>query len=211
MQGAEQGGAHLKIECRPFLVDAVLLSAISTVKAKPAIIIGVCGVLAGGLGWYYFNRAADLPRIQLANGGEVRVLQVRYTPKSSVGTYEHNLGGAPLWQWTLWRKLPNSLQEKMSMPRLGVGSISSHRPAISVWWAYIDPKNGKPELGPPGSVTIILDSGDQLPSDWPNDTAEGYREIYIVDPPANSKRLRFQISSEYEPFEFSIENPAFKN
>ena len=37
-----------------------------------------------------------------------------------------------------------------------------------------------------------------------------YRQIFITDPPTNSKRLRFRLSAEDQPVEFSIENPAFQ-
>jgi len=74
----------------------------ASVKAKLAIAIGVCGIL-GGAQWYFLNRPADLPRIRLPDGGEFRVVQVTYTPDSSVGTYEHNIGAAPKYRFQLWR------------------------------------------------------------------------------------------------------------
>jgi hypothetical protein len=153
---------------------------------------------------------SDLPRIRLTDGGEFRVFQIRYTPNPSE-SYEHSLGGAPRWQWTLWRSLPNSLQTRVPMPRAGIESDSSDHPALSIWWAYIDPKTGKREIGPTSSVTIILDNGGQLTtSDWPNPTGEGYRQILIVDPPTSSRRLRFRLSAEDQPVEFSIKNPAYE-
>jgi hypothetical protein len=181
-----------------------------SVKTKLAITIGIGGMLAIGLGWHYLKRPAELPRIRLPDGGEFRVVQVRFTPNSSVDGHEHNLGAAPAYQFTLWRLLPKSLQSRIPYPRTGIGSPQgSDHPAISIWWAYINPKTGKPQFGPTDYFTTFLDNGEQLEQDWP-DLADDYRQIFIRDPPTTSRHLRFRLSAEDQPVEFSIENPAYR-
>ena len=156
------------------------------------------------------SQRPDLPRIPLPDGGEFRVVQVTYTPKASE-SHEHNIGAAPKYQFTLWKMLPRAIQARVSYPHDGIGYTSSNRPALSIWWAYFVPKTGKPELGPTDYVVTTLDNGEELEyRDWPNPTDEGYRQIFITDPPTHSKRLRFRLSAEDQPVEFSIENPAYR-
>src|SRR4029434_4666252 len=178
------------------------------VKAKLAIAIGACGLL--GAFWYFLSRPTGLPRIQLANGGEFRVIQMTYTPRSSIDTRAHNIGCAPAYQFKLWKLLPAVLQTNVPYPKTGISGSESSHPALSIWWAYIDPKTGKPEIGPTDDVVTILDSGEQLKPVWPFPREEGYRQIFITDPPPKSKRLRFLVSAEEQPVVFSIENPAYR-
>jgi hypothetical protein len=55
---------------------------------------------------------------------------------------------------------------------------------------------------------MILDNGEEQKYDWP-DPRDDYRQIWVHDPPTNSKRLRFKLSAHDQPVEFSIENPAY--
>jgi hypothetical protein len=183
-------------------------TSVFSVKAKLAIAVGVCGLLGGAL-WYFLSRPAELPRIRLPDGGEFRVVQVKFTPNSSVDGHVHNLGAAPAYRFTLWRLLPKSLQSRIPYPSTGIGYQSSYHPAISIWWAYINPKTGKPQFGPSDYVMTILDNGEQLEQVWPELT-DDYRQIFISDPPTTSRHLRFRLSAEDQPVEFSIENPAYK-
>jgi hypothetical protein len=198
-------------ETPPFVLSAARASCypIPSVKAKSAIAMGVCGLLGGAL-WYFLSRPAELPRIRLPDGGEFRVVQVKFTPNSSVDGHEHNLGPAPAYRFTLWRLLPKSLQSRIPYPSTGIGGQSSYHPAISIWWAYIDPKTGKPALGPTDYVVMILDDGEQRKYDWPEPAEGGYRQIWVDDPPTTSRHLRFRLSAEDQPVDFTIENPAYK-
>jgi hypothetical protein len=180
-----------------------------SVKAKLAIVIGVCGLLAGVL-WCFPSRPAELPRIRLPDGGEFRVIQMTYTSRSSIDTRAHNIGCAPAYQFQLWKLLPTLLRSSVPYPNVGISGSESDHPALSVWWAYIDPNTGKPEIGPTDDVVTILDNGEHLKPVWPFPRAEGYRQIFITDPPPTSQRLRFRLAAEEQPIEFSIENPAYK-
>jgi hypothetical protein len=141
--------------------------------------------------------------------GSFEFVQVTYTPRASED-YEHNIGAAPAYQFALWRRLPKFLQSRISYPNTGIGYQGSDHPFISIWWAYIDPKTGKPELGPSGYALMILDDGEVRKAGWPHGTDEGFRQIFITDPPTTSKRLRFRLSAEEQSVEFSIENPAYR-
>jgi len=164
----------------PFLISPVRrrIAVLSRagVKAKLAIIVGICGMM-GGASWYFLSRPADLPRIRLADGGEFRVVKVTYTKESSVERHEHNIGAAPEYQFALWRMLPKSAQSRVPYPHTGIGELSSTHPAISIWWAYVDPKTGKPELGPSDYVLMILDNGEERKCGWPS-PSEDYRQIW---------------------------------
>ena len=150
---------------------------------------------------------ADLPRVALRDGGEVRVLQVSYTPGPS-DDVDHNLE-APRLRWRIYRHLPLSLRERMEAPSRGIGYLSSDRPILSVWWAHFDSVTRKPMLGEAGDVLMTVDSGERTNLGWP-DPADDYRQIFVSDPPTNSKRLTFEFPVWGEWVRFSIDNPAYR-
>jgi len=165
-------------------------------------------MIAGG--WLFVRSPQPyLPRIKLPDGGEFRVFKITYTRGPSVDSYEHHLNAAPRYQFLLWRFLPQFLQQKISFPDTGLGGESSYKPMISIWWAYIDPKTGRPMLGPTDYATTTLDDGSQLRKDWPSPN-DDYRQITITDPPTHSKFLHLRLSAEDHPVEFAIENPAYE-
>ena len=182
-------------------------------KRKAAIAIVIFALLLGVLWFVHFRRAASLPRIQLAGGGEFRVFKVSY------GTADHHrLGGPPsqlLWLWrfawsvpaSLWRFIPN-------IDTGGTGVMpGSNSTAISIYWAWIDPVTQKAVLGPSGDVLMTTDSGEETNLDWPIpfDRADGeYRQIIVNDLPTKSARLRFRVPVEDETVEFTIDNPAYQ-
>lgn len=149
---------------------------------------------------------AKYPRIPLHDGSEVRVLQVRYVPGPSHSAVEHNLyvSRARLW---LYQRLPSSLRRKIPEPSRGIGYQGTSRPALSVWWAHFD-SNHQPGLGEAGDVLMTVDSGEQTNLGWP-DAAEDYRQIFITDPPTDSKRLTFEFPVWGERVRFTIRNPAY--
>jgi hypothetical protein len=153
-----------------------------------------------------FHEAVTLPWFRLKDGGELRVLKVCYGTED-----DHHLGRAPKTLFWLWNRLPKSLQVVVPYPEEGVDGISPfpHHPAISIWWAWIEPTTHQRMLCPSGDVVMTLDSGEKIQFGWPI-PCDGVRQIFIPYPPRNSKRLQFQVPVNYEQVEFAIDNPAFK-
>ena len=154
----------------------------------------------------WLDSRAKLPRIPLRDGGECRVLRVTYTAGPSDST-DHNLYVARGRLW-LYRHLPASFQQRFSEQIRGIGYQSSDHPALSIWWAHFEAATHKPMLGEAGDVLMTEDSGKQTNLGWP-DPAEDYRQIFIADPPTDSKRLRFQFPIWGEEVTFTIDNPAY--
>ena len=94
---------------------------------------------------------------------------------------------------------------KAPMSKLGLPCL------IHGFGAKVDPVNHKPLLGPSGDVIMTLDSGEQKNLGWA-DAADDFRRILIMDPPNNSKRLRFSVPVNFleKPAVFEIENPAYR-
>lgn len=159
-----------------------------------AVLVGAAAIIA--------HRVAPLPRIKLADGGEFRVLQVRY------GT-EHRLGGAPRAIHWVWDHLPLFLRTNIPPPPAGTSGVGSDKPALSIWWGWFDPATGKPLLGPSDNAVMSLDSGERINLDWP-EPADDYRQIFIIDPPRHSRMLRFHVVTNDERVDFAIKNPAFE-
>src|SRR6266480_3330080 len=107
------------------------------------------------------RKPALLPRIALIGGAEFRVFKVSYTPHASE-SWEHNLESAPQALFWLRNLLPASIRLKVPEPNRGIGWASSNHPALSIWWARIDPATHQPKLGPSGEVVMTLDSGEQV-------------------------------------------------
>jgi hypothetical protein len=89
----------------------------------------------------------------------------------------------------------------------------SNRNALSIYWTWIDPKTGKHELGPSGDVILTMNSGEQVNLKWPDPFDDykgaGYRQIFVDEPPRDSRFLRFHVPVEDEAVDFTIANPAF--
>jgi hypothetical protein len=178
------------------------------VKPKVILATTLFALLLGGLCVLSLHRRASLPRIRLADGGEFRVLKICYGREN-----DHHLGGAPSSFFSAWNHLPKQLQRVIPYPNTGVTSLSpfpESPPALSIWWAYIDPRTHKPEIGSTDYVITTLDSGERLGRIWPS-PGDDYRQIFLNDPPAHSKYLRFEFAAEEQAVEFSIANPAYKD
>jgi hypothetical protein len=187
--------------------DSWFVAYRAAVKRKVILTTTLSALLLGGACLLSFHRAAPLPRIQFSDGGEFRVVQVTYTPFASESS-DHAIGSAPRMQFWLWNHLPKALQAKVPYPNSGISYGLSDHPALSIWWAYIDPTTHKPEVGSTDYVITTLDSGERLNRIW-SEPSEGHRQIFLTDPPRHSKRLHFQLGVEDHPVEFSIDNPAF--
>jgi hypothetical protein len=174
-------------------------------KAKVAVLITAFGAVACAL-WLSFS-ARQLPRIKLSDGSDFRVVRIRY------GTADdHYFLRAPKAFFWMWNHLPTPLQSVVPSPNEGVGGEfpPPNHTALSIWWAWFDPVTRKPLLGPSGDVIMTLDSGEQKNLGWPN-PVDDYRQIFIMDPPTDSKRLRFSVPVNWleKPAVFEIENPAY--
>lgn len=149
-----------------------------------------------------------LPSIRLPDGGQFQVVQVRHTNKATHES-EHALGRWPRVTSWIRARLPQPLQAKIDPPvDTGYGSRA---PALSVWWAYIEPRTGKPQLGETSHALVSTDSGRYLAPIWPRPPHEGeYRQIFLIDPPTDSRHLHFRLTVEgVHPVNFTIVNPAY--
>jgi hypothetical protein len=176
-----------------------------TTRTKRVASVAICGLILVLISLFVLRRPA-LPIVRFADGSEFRVLQVKYTASPSEPS-EHALGRAVNWRFWIWERLPGILQNRIADPN-AVSGFGSNRPALSIWWAYIDPKTRRPLVGPTSFVSPKLDSGRRL-NPVHSAPADEYRQIFLVDPPRHSKRLRFELTTEDHPVEFSIDNPAF--
>ena len=61
---------------------------------------------------------------------------------------------------------------------------------------------------------MTMDSGEQVNLKWPypfdDIKGDGYRQIFVDEPPRNSRFLRFHVPVEDEAVDFTIANPAFE-
>lgn len=178
-------------------------------KRKATIATLAGALLLGGGWWFCFHREPNLPRIPLAGGGEFRVFKICY------GTEEvHRLGGTPKQIVWLWGHLPNAVQRFLPAPDFGDGGLVPRDgdTALSIYWAWVEPGTQKPSTGPSGDVLMTTDSGEQTNLGWPEPFDDrqggGFRQIFVVDPPKNSSKLRFRVPVEEEVVEFTIDNPA---
>lgn len=157
-----------------------------------------------------------LPRIPLRVGGEFRVYKVVYTSDPE-DARDHVLGGSPKLL-RFWSQLPPGLQRFVREPKHPYEASFPTVPAISIWWARIDPVTHRPELGPSGEVDLTLDNGKQIKLAYPDpadyhedeDRDSGFRAIWIHDPPTDSKKLRLHVPVEDEAVDFEIPNPAYR-
>lgn len=149
----------------------------------------------------------SLPRLPLRDGGEFHVLQITYTAQPSQST-DHNIGASKT-RWWLYRHIPTALRQRIPPPSYGIGDLASTRPVLSIWWTHIHPATHKPELGEAGDVLMTDDQGRLTNLGWPS-PAEDYRQIFVIDPPTNSKQLTFEFPIWGERVRFSIDNPAYK-
>jgi hypothetical protein len=113
-----------------------------------------------------------------------------------------------------WSHLPTPLQRVIPYP--GGNSALFPYPnhtALSLYWGFIDPVTQKAEFGPSGDVLMTEDSGKQTNLGWPDPftgpKGEGYRQIFVDEPPSGSRSLRFRVPVEEETVEFTIHNPAY--
>lgn len=177
-------------------------------KVALAVVVSLVALIAGGVWWSLREEVADLPRIPLKGGGEFRVVKIAY------GTAEaHRFGGAPRAVLWVWDRLPNAMRDRLPVPSGGEVLVPINgRKALSIYWGWIDPATGTATLGPSGNVIMTTDPGEQRDTDWPSPfeyKREGYRQIYVDEPPRDSRRLHFRVPVEDETVEFTIENPAF--
>ncbi|MHA3775421.1 hypothetical protein ACXR0O_28205 [Verrucomicrobiota bacterium sgz303538] len=167
--------------------------------------VAIAAVLLLGAVWVLFLvTVPKLPRKQLADGGEFRVVHVTY----GAGKMErHFFVRAPEFTFWIWRHLPTPLQNRIPFPNEGFSASGTNDRVISIWWAWFDP-SGNPQAGPTDCPLMTLDSGKQVRLGWPKPSHE-FRQTFVVDPPTDSKRLRFSLLVEEEQVEFDIINPAF--
>jgi hypothetical protein len=158
-------------------------------------------IFAAGVLWVF--RMPRLPRVRLSDGSEFRVLQISY------GT-EHALAGAPRWMHSLWANLPGLLRACFREPVREDSGLSSgdNKPSLSIFWSWIDRRTGKWEIGPTDNVVMRLDNGERINLGWP-DPGNSCRQIFVPEPPRNSRTLRFHVVVEEERVDFAIANPAF--
>lgn len=57
---------------------------------------------------------------------------------------------------------------------------------------------------------MTFDSGRTVNLGWPSPSDPGYRQIFVTDPPQDSKRLAFEVPVEGERVRFEIDNPAYR-
>ena len=114
-----------------------------------------------------------------------------------------------------WNHLPSPLQDVIPRPVRG-GTVfipgRSHV-GLSIYWAWIEPTTHMPVLSPSGDVIMTTDSGKEFNLEWPepfeDEDGKGIRQIYMDDPPRNSRKLHFSIPVNGETVGFSIDNPAY--
>jgi len=183
-------------------------------SATIRFMLGIVGLLALALlfSWQYTRQS--YPHLHLRDGSDFRVVKITYTAQASDST-DHNIG-ASRFRWWLWRHLPSELQNRMATPGYGIGNQASDHPAISIWWAWINPNTQIPDLGPSGDVILTTDSGHQQNLGWPDPADDGtpsgpaYRQIFVTDPPTDSPHLTFDVPVEEEIVHFTIKNPAYR-
>jgi hypothetical protein len=185
----------------------------STLRKPLALTALALVVVVLAAGWFF--REPPLPRFPLRDGGEFRVYQIVYTSGPS-DSFEHNLH-APRLRWRVYRRLPDFIRWRIPAPGEGVGGLSSRLPMLSIWWGYVDPKTGQPEIGPAGDVLMTLDSGEVVNLGWPSPYDDesvpsfpSYRQITVTPPPMNSRTLAFEVPTEGGTVRFTIENPAYR-
>lgn len=169
-----------------------------------AVICVVCGA-----SFAVILRGKQLPRMKLSDGSEFRVVQICYGTEPE----DHHLGRGAKQLFWVWNHLPHRLRIVLPYPDYGESGESPSTPhtAVSIWCAWFKPGvSRQPILGPSGDVIMTLDSGEEKNLGWPN-PIDDYRQIFIIDPPTNSKRLRFAVPVNWleKPAAFEIENPAY--
>lgn len=179
------------------------------VRTKLAILAPFIPGLIGVAALLSLSPAPELPQFRLSDGAEFRVIQITYT-SGPTDSAEHNIGSAPKAAFWLWRHLPEAVQRHVPYPETGIGDTGCSRPALSIWWARFDATTREPILGPAGDVLMTLDSGRQINLGWPSPADPGYRQIFVTDPPRDSKRLAFEVPVEQERVRFEIDNPAYR-
>jgi len=124
---------------------------------------------------------------------------------------EHNIGSAPSTFFWLWRHLPAVLQSRVPEPNVGIGYTASQYPAISIWWARIDPASGR-LLPATGNVVMFLDSGEQYQPYGSDGAPEApyHQQIWVHEPSKTSKQLAFDIHVGNDDVHFTLPNPAYR-
>ena len=180
------------------------------VKRKAAIAVISAAALVLGGGWFIqWTKARSLPRIPLKGSGEFRVVRICYG-----GEGAHHLGQSSRQYVWFWDRLPGWVQRQVPQPSVGDSALvpfPDHM-ALSIYWGWIDPATGKASTGPSGDVVMTIDAGVQKNLGWPypfNHNGEGYRQIFVDEPPRDSRKLHFRVPVEEEAVEFTIDNPAF--
>ncbi len=163
-------------------------------------------VLCAGI-FFVMRSGETLPHLQLRDGSEFRVFQIRYT---APGEPEGQYLGSSLARWWIYRHLPSAIRKRVPEPSRGIGDefVPDHW-VLSIWLAQINAGTHEPLLGEAGDVLMAVDSGQQTNLGWPY-FADEYRKIMVVDPPTDSKRLTFEFPLEGNPVHFSIDNPAYR-
>lgn len=179
-----------------------------SVKRKRIITVTVGAILLlAALGIIRAYSRPYLLHLPLRDGAEFRVIQITYTAGPS-DAIDHNIN-APKARWWLYRHLPSPIQQRLGEPGIGIGNQASARPVLSIWWACIDPSSHKPLIGEAGDVFMTVDSGQRTNLGWP-DPADDYRQIFVIDPPTDSKQLSFDFPIWGEWVHFRIDNPAYR-
>ena len=103
---------------------------------KRYVPIVFAAVLLVGTNWWFFaGRGAELPRKQLSDGGEFRVIQVTYGAGEAEQHYL-NRAWEPLF--SMWRCLPRFLQSRVPFPDEGLSTSNHSDRVISIWWTWFD-------------------------------------------------------------------------
>ena len=86
--------------------------------------------------------------------------------------------------------------------------------AVSIYFGWVDRGAKLPKASPTEKVIMTKESGEKRDLGWayPFDASDGgsYRQILIMDPPTDSRKLRFDLSVEDEKVHFEIINPAYR-
>jgi hypothetical protein len=149
-------------------------------------------------------RRPFLPRQRISNG-EFRVLQVTY---GCGDANMHNYDRSPKASFWIWNHTPSLTHGLIPAPREGLSGSGHSECAISIWWGWFNDKTGLPELGSAEKGIVVTDSGDRIviPRILP---ADELRQMFVSNSPRYSRRLRFSLSVDGHPVEFTIANPAY--
>lgn len=173
---------------------------------RKTVIAGVLSglILCAGL-LLRLHHSANLARMRLSDGSEVRVLAISYG-------HQHYIGRAPEFLYRTYDRLPKFVREIVPPPPEGhFGKSTPDQNSIAIWWVWIDPATEQPEDCPVGKAVMTLDSGKKVQLGWIY-SEDRFRQILVEKPPHNSKRLHFSffVNEVTQNVQFTISNPGYQ-